>query len=217
MWRGKARFPLRRAWLGPQLLRFGTTQAYRSIFSCTNSQWRSSASCKRDIPISACCRGCQRLYSGVAHEVAAHDRTAEQQPSPRLALANALDQIGAGNPSEVQQLSAPILASGASALLVAPTGSGKTLAYLSPLMLGMKEEEERFSVLSRPGRPRMLVLAPTRELAQQIGLVSKHLCHSLKLSSAAITGGVPRSQQRRRLRSPCDVLVATPGRLLDLV
>jgi len=98
---------------------------------------------------------------------------------------------------------------------LAATGSGKTLAYLLPLLQSAKSQElfegrtER-----RPKRPRILILAPTRELTNQIASVAKQLCHHIKLSSQVVVGGEDYGKQRKRLDRPIDILTATPGRLL---
>lgn len=96
------------------------------------------------------------------------------------------------------------------------TGSGKSLAYLLPL-LQMTKSQELFSNNTRERRskrPSIIILAPTRELALQIGAVTKQLCHHIKLSSQVIVGGEDYGKQRKRLDRPLDILVATPGRLL---
>jgi superfamily II DNA/RNA helicase len=91
----------------------------------------------------------------------------------------------------------------------APTGSGKTLAFGLPLLARVGR--------ARPGRPRALVLAPTRELAEQICRALAPLARESQRWIAAIYGGVGMEQQRRQLRKGVDVLVACPGRLADLI
>jgi len=113
---------------------------------------------------------------------------------------------------------------------LAATGSGKTLAYVVPLLQLLKQQEvfaEQLSTTTTsttytttaarrlPQRPRLLILAPTRELCVQILQVIKRLCHSIKLSSVALHGGEDFGKQRQRLHNqPIDIVVATPGRLL---
>jgi len=107
---------------------------------------------------------------------------------------------------------------------LAATGSGKTLAYALPIMQRLKHEEvfsqqqspssSTTNQFRPPGRPRAVVLAPTRELALQIKAVFKQLAHHIKLSVQCVTGGERNNLERQRLaRQPVDVLVATPGRL----
>eukprot|EP00934_Nitzschia_sp_Nitz4_P008122 Nitzschia sp. Nitz4//scaffold233_size31335//65//1012//NITZ4_007945-RA/size31335-processed-gene-0.7-mRNA-1//-1//CDS//3329543361//8112//frame0 len=128
------------------------------------------------------------------------------------------------DPTPVQSIVIPqLLASepdpSTSLAFLAATGSGKTLAYLLPLMQQLKEQETTASLHGferRPRRPRLVVLAPTRELALQITDVMKSLSHSIKLSSQALVGGQDRGDQRKSMaRRPVDVVVATPGRLLQ--
>jgi len=105
----------------------------------------------------------------------------------------------------------------------AATGSGKTLAYLLPVVQMLKSDEllslslppEQAARLRKPKRPRAIVLAPTRELSQQILTVLKQLGHAAKVSSESLVGGEDYGKQRKRLESrPVDIVVATPGRLV---
>jgi superfamily II DNA/RNA helicase len=115
---------------------------------------------------------------------------------------------------------------------LAATGSGKTIAYVLPLLQQLKRQEQEVSnpeeMLRRPQRPRVVILAPTRELVQQITTVVKSLSHCLKVSSHALMGGSSStttasssgnkslSRQTKTLQQrPMDVIVATPGRLLQ--
>ncbi|MGI8518628.1 MAG: DEAD/DEAH box helicase [Acidimicrobiia bacterium] len=91
----------------------------------------------------------------------------------------------------------------------APTGSGKTLAFGLPLLVRVGR--------AKPGRPRALILAPTRELAEQIRAELAPLATSMARQVTAIYGGVAYGPQKNALRRGVDVLVATPGRLEDLI
>ena len=94
--------------------------------------------------------------------------------------------------------------------------SGKTLSYVLPLVQQLKHQEMFESYERRPKRPRILVLAPTRELALQITAVVKSLSHAVKLSTQALVGGVDKGTQRKAMANrPVDIVVATPGRLLQ--
>jgi ATP-dependent RNA helicase RhlE len=95
---------------------------------------------------------------------------------------------------------------------VAQTGTGKTAAFALPLLQRLEEENSP----SKPHRPRALILAPTRELALQIHEELTSLGRYTKLRHAFIIGGVSQNPQIRGLAQGIDVLVATPGRLLDL-
>ncbi|GKY99113.1 hypothetical protein MPSEU_000866800 [Mayamaea pseudoterrestris] len=126
------------------------------------------------------------------------------------------------SPTNVQQLVLPKLLFHQSSSLAffAATGSGKTLAYLLPLLQSLKQyeydpsQDDTLSQGPRFQRPRLLILAPTRELAAQILSVTKQLCHALKLSSVGIYGGQDYGAQKKALHKRIDILVATSGRLL---
>ncbi len=95
---------------------------------------------------------------------------------------------------------------------IAQTGTGKTAAFSLPLLQNLLP---RFQPL--PGKPRALILAPTRELAAQIGSAIKDYGKHLRFTHTVIFGGVGQHQQVQALRKGVDILVATPGRLLDLM
>lgn len=128
------------------------------------------------------------------------------------------DQLKLPDPTPVQSLAIPQILKRKtdSMAFLAATGSGKTLAYLLPLMQQLKEQELLQNYERRSRRPRLLVLAPTRELALQITHVMKSLSHSIKVSSQALVGGQDKGSQRKAVSGrPVDVVVATPGRLLQ--
>jgi superfamily II DNA/RNA helicase len=93
----------------------------------------------------------------------------------------------------------------------AKTGSGKTLAFGIPLL-----QRTMASPSTKPGRPRALVLVPTRELAVQVSEVLQPLARALGLHTAAVYGGADIERQVKKLRRGVDVVIATPGRLIDL-
>ena len=129
------------------------------------------------------------------------------------------DELGLPVPTPVQSLVIPELLKpeGESLAFLAATGSGKTLAYTLPLLQKLKEQEyfeEGFE--RRIKRPRVLILAPTRELALQITAVCKSLSHTVKVSTQALVGGTDKGKQRKALSTrPVDIVVATPGRLIQ--
>ena len=98
-------------------------------------------------------------------------------------------------------------------MLASHTGSGKTLAYLLPIVNILKEQETVHGVPVKPGRPRALVLGPTRELAEQIHAVAKTLAHTAKFRTVLATGSGDMGAQKAALRRPVDMIVATPARV----
>jgi ATP-dependent RNA helicase RhlE len=115
-------------------------------------------------------------------------------------------------PTPIQVQAIPILTAGKDLLGVAQTGSGKTAAFALPLLHNLFHD----AVPRVSGAPRALILAPTRELAGQIGDRIKAYGRHLKQRSAVIFGGVGQGQQVKALEAGVDILIATPGRLLDL-
>jgi len=110
-------------------------------------------------------------------------------------------------PTAVQEQAIPVALEGGDIIAVAQTGTGKTLAFALPALTRLAEEKPRGN--------RMLVLAPTRELAQQVHQVIDQFGRSLGIRSTCIYGGAGMEPQTRALRRGSDVVIATPGRLLD--
>ena len=128
-------------------------------------------------------------------------------------LAAALADRGITTPRPIQARTLPDALAGRDVLGRAETGSGKTLAFGLPLLARTASASGR----RRSGQPRGLVLVPTRELADQVHDELFPLAALLNLRLLAVYGGVPLGRQARALRSGIDVVVATPGRLLDLL
>ena len=128
-------------------------------------------------------------------------------------LAKAAAEAGWAHATAVQAAAMPALLKGRDLLALAPTGSGKTAAYLLPLLQRLLQSPH--SLQEKPRRLRALVLAPTRELAQQIASVGRRLAPELKCAVAV--GGLSLNPQMMALRGGAHWLVATPGRLLDLL
>ena len=125
------------------------------------------------------------------------------------ALAEVLSSQGINEPFEVQVESIPPAMEGKDVSCRAPTGSGKTLAFGLPML-------EKVS-FAEPNRPRALILTPTRELAEQIYGVLKPLARVIDRTVGTIYGGVSYKNQYRALERGLDIVVACPGRLLDLM
>ncbi|NLO62559.1 MAG: DEAD/DEAH box helicase [Clostridiaceae bacterium] len=135
--------------------------------------------------------------------------------SPRIL--EALDEQGYSSATPIQEASIPTLMTGRDLLGCAQTGTGKTAAFALPILqkLGQRSDATGPSVGRR--RIRTLVLAPTRELAIQINDCFIAYGRHLRLRSLVIFGGVSQNPQVRSLQAGVDILVATPGRLLDLM
>ncbi|MFW5920434.1 MAG: DEAD/DEAH box helicase, partial [Polyangiales bacterium] len=125
-------------------------------------------------------------------------------------LLRALESEGYSLPTPIQTEAIPHALEGHDLLATARTGSGKTAAFLLPLIQRLGEIDPR-------GPVRILVLSPTRELAQQIAERADAYGRELGLRHAAVYGGVSQRGQEKALRRHPPLLVATPGRLLDLV
>ncbi|KAK9795517.1 hypothetical protein WJX73_003999 [Symbiochloris irregularis] len=128
-------------------------------------------------------------------------------------LTLALSEQHLSSPTEIQSTAIPEILQGGDVLLASHTGSGKTLAYLLPLIKQLKDAEAK-GAATRPKRPRALVLAPTRELTEQILSVAKGLSHFAKFRSTCINGGRTAAQQAKALDAPMDIVVGTPQRVM---
>jgi superfamily II DNA/RNA helicase len=124
-------------------------------------------------------------------------------------LVDTLDRSGITVPFPIQAATVPDGLAGRDVAAEAPTGSGKTLAYALPLAARVERADRR--------KPRALVLAPTRELAEQIKAEIRPLARAVDRSVLAVYGGVGYGPQKAALSRGVDVLVATPGRLEDLL
>jgi len=127
-------------------------------------------------------------------------------------LRRALRDVGYTEPTPIQTQAIPHLLQGRDLLGIAQTGTGKTAAFALPLLQRLDEERSP----AKPRRPRALILAPTRELALQIHEELGRYGRYLSLHHTYIFGGVSANPQIKALAQGIDVVVATPGRLLDL-
>ena len=114
-------------------------------------------------------------------------------------------------PTQIQSYCWPILKKGRDIIGIAQTGSGKTLAFALPVLDVLKKESTPIT------KARVLVLSPTRELALQINECFLDACKKLDFGSVCLYGGVSKGEQKRLLSRSPGVIVATPGRLIDLV
>ena len=127
-------------------------------------------------------------------------------------------QAGYTEPTTVQAAAMPVVAAGLDAIVSSQTGSGKTAAFMLPALsrIAVTRDASPLESAMRGGRPRVLVLAPTRELADQSMRAASTYGRALRrLSVLSVVGGMPYREQLQRLSRPVDVLVATPGRLID--
>ena len=127
-------------------------------------------------------------------------------------LLQALDALGYQEPTPVQAQAIPAVLAGRDLMAAAQTGTGKTAGFALPLLQRLSESDEAVASNSI----RALVLVPTRELAEQVMTSFRQYGEHLAVSSYAAYGGVSINPQMMRLRRGVDVLVATPGRLIDL-
>jgi len=128
-------------------------------------------------------------------------------------LQQALAKEGYTTPTPIQMQAIPHLLQGKDLMGIAQTGTGKTAAFVLPILQRMFEDPK----VPSPGAPRVLVLAPTRELAAQIDQSFATYGQFLRFRHTAIFGGVRQGPQVRMLSQGVDILVATPGRLIDLM
>ena len=129
----------------------------------------------------------------------------------RFELLKAVKANGYSTPTPIQRKVIPTILEGRDILARAQTGTGKTAAFALPLVEILSQHQ------SFKRHPRALVLVPTRELAHQVGESIKVYARKLSLRCTVVYGGVRINPQVERLRRGIDILVATPGRLLDLV
>ncbi|MDP2218488.1 MAG: DEAD/DEAH box helicase [Methanolobus sp.] len=128
-------------------------------------------------------------------------------------LQRALTKEGYIAPTPIQVQAIPQLLKGKDLIGIAQTGTGKTAAFVLPILQKMHEKHKH----TTPGFPRVLVLAPTRELAAQIGDSFAAYGHFLHFKHTVVFGGVSQVPQFKSITKGVDILVATPGRLLDLM
>lgn len=123
-------------------------------------------------------------------------------------LQNALNDLGLEQATPIQEKAYPVISTGRDSVGIAQTGTGKTMAYLLPLLRQLTYSTEK--------PPRILILVPTRELVAQVVDNCEALCKYMNVRIVGIYGGSNINTQRAAVTAGCDILVATPGRLIDL-
>src|SRR5690606_10138518 len=129
-------------------------------------------------------------------------------------LLDALEQRGVTQTTPIQSAVPPYALEGRDLIGCAETGTGKTAAFLLPILSRLLREN-REGLQPEHGVTRALILAPTRELATQIDDEVQGFAYHSPVSSVAVYGGVPMEPQSRALAAGVDIVIATPGRLLD--
>ncbi|KAK3108432.1 hypothetical protein FSP39_007859 [Pinctada imbricata] len=132
-------------------------------------------------------------------------------------LLDVIDSIGYKEPTPIQRQAIPIGLQNRDIIGVAETGSGKTAAFLIPLLKWITSlpKMERMEHIDQG--PYAIILAPTRELAQQIEEETIKFAQHLSIRTVAIIGGISREEQGFKLRQGCEIVIATPGRLIDVL
>ena len=131
-------------------------------------------------------------------------------------LLRALAECGYTEPTPIQAQTIPVLLEGRDVIASAQTGTGKTAAFVLPALQRLSSQGPRAPSKRRGvGVPAVLVLAPTRELAQQVATQSARYGQNVRLRTVCVFGGAPYPPQNREIERGVDVLVATPGRLMD--
>jgi ATP-dependent RNA helicase RhlE len=119
--------------------------------------------------------------------------------------------------TDIQRRALPAMLEGRSIVGVAETGSGKTLAYVLPILHALKTLENDGSRVTDSGRPRAVVIAPTRDLGEQVTKVFKPFTHTTRVRVRSVLGGTDIDVAKKNLAGPFEILVATPGRLVKLL
>lgn len=127
-------------------------------------------------------------------------------------ILKAVSEAGYSKPTDIQKQAIPIILAGRDLIAAAQTGTGKTASFVLPMLQKLDSTEGEL----RSKSIRALILTPTRELAVQVEANVAQYAKYLNLSSLAVYGGVDSEAQKARLEEGIDILVATPGRLLDM-
>ncbi|XP_043598279.1 probable ATP-dependent RNA helicase DDX23 [Bombus pyrosoma] len=128
-----------------------------------------------------------------------------------------IDKVGYKDLTPIQRQAIPIGLQNRDIIGVAETGSGKTLAFLIPLLLWITSLPKIERLEEADQGPYSIILAPTRELAQQIEEETNKFGQPLGIRTVVVVGGLSREEQGFRLRMGCEIVIATPGRLIDVL
>ncbi|KAI9082594.1 hypothetical protein K1719_035463 [Acacia pycnantha] len=128
-------------------------------------------------------------------------------------LMNAIKKQGYEKPTSIQCQALPVVLSGSDIIGIAKTGSGKTAAFVLPMIVHIMDQPE----LQKEEGPIGVICAPTRELAHQIYLEAKKFAKPYGLRVSAVYGGMSKLDQFKELKAGCEIVVATPGRLIDML
>lgn len=123
-------------------------------------------------------------------------------------LKNAIEDLGFVYPTPIQAKAFPVIMSGKDVIGLAQTGTGKTFAYLLPILKQLKYSDQK--------KPRVLIIVPTRELVKQVVQEIEKLTKYINIRFAGVYGGTNINTQKQIIHEGLDILVATPGRLMDL-
>ena len=134
-------------------------------------------------------------------------------------ILNNVKKCGYSQPTPVQKHAIPNVLNGRDLMACSQTGSGKTAAFLLPVIHTLLEKGVKPSaaVKGEPQTPEVIVIVPTRELASQIKDEAKKYSAGTGLKSVVTYGGIGYEDQRNKIREGCNILIATPGRLLDFI
>jgi superfamily II DNA/RNA helicase len=128
-----------------------------------------------------------------------------------------LAEEGLVTPTEIQTRAIPALLQGKSVIGLSETGSGKTLAFVLPALHKLKTLENEGNRITEVSRPRAVVIVPARELGEQVTRVFKPFTHTTRLRVRSVLGGTKFDAAKRGVAGAFEILVATPGRLLQLM
>ncbi|XVF29880.1 hypothetical protein REPUB_Repub16aG0008600 [Reevesia pubescens] len=165
---------------------------------------------------------------GENQKLAAFDKESEKQKKKKGMMVECFEELGLSEevmgavrelgievPTEIQCIGIPSVLEQKSVVLGSHTGSGKTLAYMLPLVQLLRQDEAMLGMLTKPRRPRAVVLCPTRELSEQVFHVAKSISHHARFRSTMVSGGGRLRPQEDSLNNPIDMVVGTPGRVLQ--
>ncbi|MEK6773300.1 MAG: DEAD/DEAH box helicase [Bdellovibrionota bacterium] len=135
----------------------------------------------------------------------------------RMSIEKTLKDKRLFKPTEIQSYILPLMMSGQSVVGVSETGSGKTLAYVLPMLQLLKSLEDEGQAISKESAPRAVVMVPTRELGDQISKVFKLFTHDTRLRVRPALGGMALEKTRKNVAAPFEILLATPGRMVQML